>query len=77
MVIAPEYQGRGIGKAVAEKLVARLRELGYKVVTQITPAGPFYEAEAYHQDFARRTGRGVCHMSVPRFSQRVDGTPVK
>ena len=64
-------------KAVAEKLVARLRELGYKVVTQIAPAGPFYEAEAYHQDFARRTGRGVCHMSVPRFSQRVDGSPVK
>jgi len=70
------YQGAE-QKAVVEKLVARLRELGYKVVTQIAPAGPFYEAEAYHQDFARRTGRGVCHMSVPRFSQQVDGTPVK
>lgn len=64
-------------RAVAQKLVARLQELGYKVVTQLAPAGPFYEAEAYHQDFARRTGRGACHMSVPRFSQRADGTPVE
>jgi len=63
-------------KAVAQKLVARLQELGYKVVTQLAPAGPFYAAEAYHQDFARRTGRGACHMSVARFSQRADGTPV-
>ena len=63
-------------KAVAQKLVARLQELGYKVVTQLAPAGPFYAAEAYHQDFTSRTGRGACHMSVPRFSQRADGTPV-
>ena len=62
-------------RAVAQKLVARLQELGYTVVTQLAPAGPFYEAEAYHQDFTRRTGRGACHMSVPRFSQRADGTP--
>lgn len=64
-------------KATAEKLTARLRELGYDVVTRIAPAGPFYEAEAYHQDFARRTGRGACHMSVPRFSQRADGSPAE
>ena len=63
-------------KAVAQKLVARLQELGYKVATQLAPAGPFYAAEPYHQDFTRRTGRGACHMSVPRFSQRADGTPV-
>ena len=64
-------------KDVAQKLIARLQALGYKVVTQLAPAGPFYAAEAYHQDFTRRTGRGACHMSVPRFSQRADGTPVE
>ncbi|QCC84819.1 bifunctional methionine sulfoxide reductase B/A protein [Desulfovibrio desulfuricans] len=64
-------------RAVAEKLVARLRALGYDVVTQLAPAGPFYAAEAYHQDFASRTGRGACHMSVARFTQRADGTPVE
>ncbi len=64
-------------KAVAQKLMGRLRMLGYSVVTQLAPAGTFYAAEAYHQDFTRRTGRGACHMSVPRFSQRADGTPVE
>ena len=64
-------------KAVAQKLMGRLRMLGYNVVTQLAPAGTFYAAEAYHQDFTRRTGRGACHMSVPRFSQRADGTPVE
>jgi methionine-S-sulfoxide reductase len=32
------------------------------VVTEITEAGRFYEAEAYHQKFAERTGRGMCHV---------------
>jgi len=32
------------------------------VVTEITAAGPFYEAEAYHQKFAERTGVGMCHI---------------
>ena len=70
------YENAG-QKAVAQKLLGRLRMLGYNVVTQLEPAGPFYAAEAYHQDFTRRTGRGACHMSVPRFSQRADGTPVE
>lgn len=32
------------------------------IVTAITPAGPFYRAEDYHQKFAQRTGRGTCHI---------------
>jgi len=32
------------------------------VVTEVTKAGPFYEAEAYHQKYAERTGRGMCHI---------------
>jgi methionine-S-sulfoxide reductase len=32
------------------------------IVTQIAPAGEFYEAEAYHQKFTERTGRGMCHV---------------
>lgn len=33
-----------------------------EIVTEITPAGVFYEAESYHQKFAERTGRGMCHI---------------
>lgn len=47
----------------------------YDVVTRLEKAGAFYEAEAYHQDFARRTGRGGCHLAVPRFERRADGSP--
>lgn len=32
------------------------------VVTQIVPAGEFYEAEDYHQKFSQRTGIGMCHI---------------
>jgi methionine-S-sulfoxide reductase len=35
---------------------------GKPVVTQIAPAGKFYEAEDYHQKYAERTGRGMCHI---------------
>lgn len=32
------------------------------VVTRIEKAGPFYEAEDYHQKYTERTGRGMCHI---------------
>jgi methionine-S-sulfoxide reductase len=32
------------------------------IVTEITVADMFYEAEDYHQKFAERTGRGMCHV---------------
>lgn len=32
------------------------------IVTEIERAGPFYEAEDYHQKYAERTGRGMCHI---------------
>lgn len=61
-------------KRTAEKLVSELRDLGYDVVTRLEKAGPFFEAEAFHQDFTRRTGRGGCHLAVPRFERRADGS---
>lgn len=37
-------------------------KLDQPVVTEIEPAGPFYEAEGYHQKFSERTGIGMCHI---------------
>lgn len=54
-------------KAVAERLVDVLRDKGWEAVTEISPAGEFTPAEDYHQDFTARTGRGGCHVRVPRF----------
>jgi methionine-S-sulfoxide reductase len=50
-------------KEVAQRVRDELQpEHGGKIVTEITEAGPFYEAEDYHQKFAERTGRGMCHV---------------
>lgn len=38
------------------------KDIDRPIVTQIEPAGEFYEAEAYHQKFTERTGLGMCHI---------------
>ena len=57
-------------KAVAEKLIAQLRDKGYKVVTEVVPAVEFYPAEDYHQDyFTKHPDHAICHAPVPRFDK--------
>ena len=50
-------------KEIAEKVIAEVQP-NFKdpIVTQIVLAGPFYEAEDYHQKFTEKTGRGMCHV---------------
>lgn len=50
-------------KETAEK-VKKLSQAKLKkpIVTEITEASKFYEAEDYHQKYAKRTGRGICHI---------------
>ncbi|MET1033261.1 MAG: peptide-methionine (S)-S-oxide reductase MsrA [Candidatus Saccharimonadales bacterium] len=50
-------------KEQAHKILeATQTTLSDKIVTKITPASEFYEAEAYHQKFSERTGIGMCHV---------------
>jgi peptide-methionine (S)-S-oxide reductase len=35
---------------------------GKPIATQIVPAGPFYEAEDYHQQYLEKRGRASCHI---------------
>lgn len=50
-------------KAVAEQIRDEIQtETNDPIVTQIVPATQFYQAEEYHQKFAERTGRGMCHI---------------
>ncbi len=57
-------------KAAAEKLIALLKAKGYKVVTQLQPAGEFYPAEDYHQDYLdKHPERPSCHVRVERFDK--------
>ncbi|MFA6831287.1 MAG: peptide-methionine (S)-S-oxide reductase MsrA [Bacteroidaceae bacterium] len=55
-------------KNITLKVIAILRDKGYDVVTRVTKAGPFYLAEAYHQDyFEHHEGEPDCHFYTPRF----------
>jgi peptide methionine sulfoxide reductase msrA/msrB len=55
-------------QATAEKLITELRGLGYKVVTEVTKAGKFYEAEGYHQDYYdNKHGNPYCHIYRKKF----------
>ncbi|MCX7598135.1 MAG: bifunctional methionine sulfoxide reductase B/A protein [Armatimonadetes bacterium] len=50
-------------KQVAERVIAELKGRGVKVATQLRPAGTFWPAEDYHQDYyARKGGEPYCHV---------------
>ncbi|UUX49647.1 peptide-methionine (S)-S-oxide reductase MsrA [Nisaea acidiphila] len=58
-------------KRVAEDTIADVEASGLwpgKVVTQVTEAGPFWEAEPEHQDYLQRVPFGyTCHFPRPNW----------
>lgn len=58
-------------KAVAENTTADVEASGLwpgKVVTQVEPVGPFWEAEPEHQDYLERIPNGyTCHFVRPNW----------
>ncbi|UWQ32853.1 peptide-methionine (S)-S-oxide reductase MsrA [Leisingera sp. M527] len=56
-------------KAVAENTIADVNASGLwpgKVVTEVEPAGDFWEAEPEHQDYLQRLPNGyTCHFARP------------
>ncbi|MEN6665471.1 MAG: bifunctional methionine sulfoxide reductase B/A protein [Phycisphaerae bacterium] len=55
-------------KETVERLIALLKQRGYKVVTQVEPAATFWPAEDYHQDYlGKHPERPSCHIPVNRF----------
>jgi peptide-methionine (S)-S-oxide reductase len=51
--------------AVAAASCGRKQQTTAKpIVTEITPAGPFYEAEEYHQRYFEKHGRAACATTV-------------
>jgi peptide methionine sulfoxide reductase msrA/msrB len=71
--IGPQYRSAVFVSTEAERtsaqsLIARLRERGYDVVTEIHDATPFYMAEDYHQDYyVQHQKLPYCHGPVDRF----------
>jgi peptide methionine sulfoxide reductase msrA/msrB len=55
-------------KATAEKLIGILKAKGLNVVTQVAPAGTFWPAEDYHQQYYEKNGHNpYCHVYTKRF----------
>ena len=59
-------------RRVAEDTIARSSRRGSgrdRVVTEVLPAGPFWEAEPEHQDYLERYPNGyTCHFVRPRWA---------
>ncbi|HEU4409085.1 MAG TPA: peptide-methionine (S)-S-oxide reductase MsrA [Polyangiaceae bacterium] len=47
-------------EAARSALAAEEKALGEKVVTLVSPAGPFWKAEEYHQQYDEKTGTHSC-----------------
>ena len=71
--IGPQYRSAVLvtsdeQEKVTLELIAILKERGFDVVTEVVPAGEFWPAEEYHQDYYESTGQmPYCHSYQKRF----------
>jgi len=59
-IFATDAEQLRIAQESAAAMQARFED---RIVTDITPAKTFWPAEAYHQGYTARTGRGGCHVA--------------
>jgi peptide-methionine (S)-S-oxide reductase len=54
-------------RAAAERVLGRLAEQSrsrHPIVTEVTDAAAFWEAEEYHQQYFEKQGGGACHLPM-------------
>jgi len=53
---------------IVHKLIDILKTKGYKVLTKVLPAGTFWKAEDYHQDYYdKKKQQPYCHVYKKKF----------
>jgi peptide-methionine (S)-S-oxide reductase len=53
-------------REIAQQAIDALKAEDLNIVTELSPAPTFYEAEEYHQNFfARNPTQGYCNFSIP------------
>jgi len=61
IILTADHEQRRIAEASRDAFQAMLSAKGYgAITTEIVPAGPFYYAEDYHQQYLDRNPRGYC-----------------
>jgi peptide-methionine (S)-S-oxide reductase len=61
IILTADDEQRATAEASRDAYQAKLTAAGYKTITtEIAPAGPFYYAEDYHQQYLDKNPRGYC-----------------
>jgi peptide methionine sulfoxide reductase msrA/msrB len=56
--------------SVINELISVLKNSGYSIATEVSPAGSFWQAENRHQNYYDKNGIGsACHVRVSRFTR--------
>lgn len=58
------YHDEGQKKAAIKSREEEQKKYKGKIMTEIARAGPFYEAEEYHQDYLDKNRGGYCHIDL-------------
>ena len=67
---------RAAAEASRDVYAARLKAEGYgEITTEIEPAGPFYYAEDYHQQYLAKNPGGYCGVGVQSGASAVSSAP--
>lgn len=61
VIFVHDDEQRAAAEASRERLAASGRH-ARPIVTEIAPAGPFYRAEEYHQQYLEKRGAASCHL---------------
>ena len=60
------YHGTAQEKAAKKsiELLTQAKVFKNKIVTEVSPAGEFYDAEEYHQKYLKKNPNGYCHIHL-------------